>query len=295
MAHAGTVRIGISGWTYPPWRGVFYPKGLTRKRELEYAASQFRSLEINGTFYRMQRPDGFADWADRVPHNFVFAVKAPRYITHIGRLRDAAMPLANFIASGLLRLGPKLGPILWQFPPNFRFDAERIEGFLQLLPHDTEAAVRVGHKHDDRLKAPAWLKLDANRKLRHAFEIRNETFLTHAFIALLQKYDVALVCADTVKWPRLMDLTSDFVYCRLHGSGELYASGYDDAALDQWANRIASWARGSEPEDAERVGGAGSKRKRDIFVYFDNDHKARAPSDAKALTQRVDRLLAAIR
>jgi uncharacterized protein YecE (DUF72 family) len=295
MACAGTVRIGISGWTYAPWRGVFYPEGLTRKRELEYAASQFRSLEINGIFYRMQRPDAFADWADRVPHNFVFAVKAPRYITHVGRLRDAATPLANFIASGPLRLGQKLGPILWQFPPDFRFDAKRIEGFLQLLPQDTEAAARFGHRHDDRLKAPAWLKTDANRKLRHAFEIRNETFLTYDFIDLLRRHDVALVCADTVKWPRRMDLTSDFVYCRLHGSEELYASGYDDDALDQWANRIAIWASGSEPENAERIAGPGSSRRRDIFVYFDNDRKARAPSDAKALTQRVDRLLAATR
>ena len=131
MARAGTVRIGISGWTYPPWRGVFYPKGLPQKRELEYAASQFSSLEINGTFYGMQRPDAFADWADRAPDDFVFAVKAPRFITHMRRLRDATTPLANFIASGLLRLGPKLGPILWQFPPNFRFDAERIEAFLK--------------------------------------------------------------------------------------------------------------------------------------------------------------------
>ena len=154
MARAGTVRIGISGWTYAPWRGVFYPKGLPQKRELEYATSQFSSLEINGTFYGMQRPDAFADWADRAPDDFVFAVKAPRFITHIRRLRDVATPLANFIASGLLRLGPKLGPILWQFPPNFRFDAERIEAFLKLLPHDTEAAAQLGRKHDDRLKAP---------------------------------------------------------------------------------------------------------------------------------------------
>ena len=140
MARAGTVRIGISGWTYPPWRGVFYPKGLPQKRELEYATSQFSSLEINGTFYGMQRPDAFADWADRAPDDFVFSVKAPRFITHIRRLRDVETPLANFIASGLLRLGPKLGPILWQFPPNFRFDAERIEAFLRLLPHDTGTA-----------------------------------------------------------------------------------------------------------------------------------------------------------
>ena len=295
MARAGTVRIGISGWTYPPWRGVFYPKGLPQKRELEYAASQFTSLEINGTFYGMQRPDTFADWADRAPDNFVFAVKAPRFITHIRRLRDAATPLANFIASGLLRLGPKLGPILWQFPPNFRFDAERIETFLKLLPHDTGAAAKLGRRHDDRLKAPAWLKVGTECRMRHAFEIRSDTFRTSAFVDLLRKYDVALVCADTVEWPRLMDLASDFIYCRLHGSEELYASGYDDNALDDWAARVATWAKGNEPADAERIDGPGRKRRRDVFVYFDNDTKVRAPFDAKALTERVDRLLAPTR
>jgi uncharacterized protein YecE (DUF72 family) len=295
MARAGVVRVGISGWTYAPWRGVFYPKGLTRKRELEYATTQFSSLEINGTFYGMQRPDAFADWADRTPEGFLFAVKAPRYITHIRRLRDAATPLANFIASGLLRLGPKLGPILWQFPPNFGFDAERIEAFLKLLPHDTSEAAHIGRKHDDRLKARAWLKVDAERKLRHAFEIRNESFRAKAFIDLLRKYKVALVCADTVEWPRLMDLTCDFVYCRLHGSEELYSSGYDDAALDQWAARVATWARGGEPEDAERIGGRARRRRRDVFVYFDNDTKVRAPFDAKTLAERVERLLAPTR
>jgi uncharacterized protein YecE (DUF72 family) len=295
MARAGTVRIGISGWTYAPWHGVFYPKSLPQKHELEYATRQFSSLEINGTFYGMQQPDAFANWADRTPDNFVFAVKAPRFITHMRRLRDAATPLANFIASGLLRLGPKLGPILWQFPPNFRFDADRIEAFLKLLPHDTGTAASLGRKHDDRLKAPAWLKADAERKMRHAFEIRNDTFRTSAFVELLRKYDVALVCADTVEWPRLMDLTSDFVYCRLHGSEELYASGYDDKELDDWAARVATWAKGNEPADAERIGGPGRKRRRDVFVYFDNDTKVRAPFDAKALTERVDRLLAATR
>lgn len=284
---AGDIRVGISGWTYKPWRGVFYPKGLPQKRELEYASRQFRSIEINGTFYGMQRPDSFAAWADQVPDDFVFAVKGPRFITHMRRLRDVHTPLANFIASGLLRLGPKLGPILWQFPPNFRFDAERIEAFLQLLPHDMDAASRLARQHDNRLKAPAWLKVDAERSVRHAFEIRHESFRDRAFIDLLRRYDVALVCADTVEWPRLMDVTSDFVYCRLHGSEELYASGYDSAALDDWARRVVAWARGGEPDDAERVAGKARKRRRDVFVYFDNDMKVRAPADARALLQRV--------
>jgi len=286
------VRIGISGWTYAPWRGVFYPKGLAHKRELEYAAQQFRSIEINGTFYGMQRPEAFATWAEQTPDDFVFAVKGPRFITHMKRLRDAETPLANFIASGLLRLGSKLGPILWQFPPNFSFDVERIEAFLRLLPHDTQAAARLGRRHDDRLKAPAWLRVDAERRVRHAFEIRHESFRTREFADLLRHYDVALVCADTVDWPRLMDVTADFVYCRLHGSEELYASGYDDTALDAWAHRVAAWARGGEPDDAERIGGKASRRRRDVHVYFDNDMKVRAPDDAHGLVRRVTALLA---
>lgn len=287
----GGVRIGISGWTYRPWRGVFYPKGLPQKRELEFAASQFRTIEINGTFYGMQQPDAFAGWAAQTPEGFVFAVKAPRFITHLRRLRNVETPLANFMASGLLRLGPKLGPVLWQFPPNFPFDAERLEAFLKLLPHDTEAAAELGHHHDNRLKAAAWLQTDAKRKLRHAFEIRHDSFRSRAFIDLLRRYDVALVCADTVEWPRLMDLTADFVYCRLHGSEELYASGYDNAALDTWAARVAAWAQGDEPQDAERVAGKSRRRKRDVYVYFDNDAKVRAPVDAKGLVERVDRIL----
>jgi uncharacterized protein YecE (DUF72 family) len=292
MARAGDVRIGISGWTYPPWRGVFYPKGLPQKRELEYATSQFNSLEINGTFYRMQRPGAFADWAERAPDGFVFAVKAPRFITHMKKLRDVETPLANFIASGLLRLGPKLGPILWQFPPNFRFNAERIEAFLKLLPRDTASAARLGRRHDNRLKAPASLQVDAEMPMRHAFEIRHDSFRDPAFIDLLRRYDAALVCADTVEWPLLMDLTSDFIYCRLHGSEELYASGYDDKSLDVWATRVSAWAKGGEPDDAQRVGGKGRKRRRDVFVYFDNDMKVRAPLDAHGLTERVGKLLA---
>jgi len=291
MTRAGHVYIGISGWTYPPWRGVFYPKGLPHKRELEYAAQQFRSIEINGTFYRMQSPDSFATWATQVPDDFVFAVKAPRFVTHMKRLHQPETPVANFIASGLLRLGSKLGPVLWQFPPSFRFDADRIEAFLKLLPHDSASAARLGRKHDNRLKAEAWLKPAQRQRLRHAFEIRHESFRNRAFIDLLRRYDVALVCADTVDWPRLMDVTSDFVYCRLHGSEELYASGYDDTALDTWARRVAAWARGTEPEDAERIGPKARRHRRDVFVYFDNDRKVRAPVDAKALAERVSGLL----
>ncbi len=287
----GDVRIGISGWTYPPWRGVFYPKALPHTRELEYAAQQFRTIEINGTFYRAQRPKTFAHWVDQTPDDFVFAVKGPRYITHMRRLRDPATPLANFFATGVLRLGRKLGPVLWQFPPQFQFSAERIEPFLQMLPHDTESAVQLARRHDSRFSGRTWLRTDANRPIRHAFEIRHDSFRSPAFTDLLRRYDIALVCADTVAWPRLMDVTADFVYCRLHGSEELYASGYDDAALDEWAGRVAAWARGAEPQDAERVNGPARHRRRDVFVYFDNDAKVRAPQDAQGLVQRVSRLL----
>ncbi|HEY1413488.1 MAG TPA: DUF72 domain-containing protein [Rhodopila sp.] len=284
---AGVIRVGISGWTYAPWRGVFYPKGLKHDEELGYAASHVRAIEINGTFYGMQRPEAFESWANQVPADFMFAVKAPRFITHILRLRDPQVPLANFIASGLLRLGVHLGPILWQFPANFRFDPKRIEPFLRLLPHDTGAAAALGRKHDDKLRAPPWLEVDIRRPIRHAFEIRHESFRCQAFIDLLRAHDVALVCADSVEWPRLMDVTSDFVYCRLHGAEELYASGYDHAALDGWARRIKACARGTEPEDAERVGGKARPRRRDVFVFFDNDKKVRAPANAMELIRRL--------
>jgi uncharacterized protein YecE (DUF72 family) len=283
----GIIRVGISGWTYAPWRGVFYPKGLKPGQELGYAAAHVRAIEVNGTFYAMQRPSDFENWAQQVPADFLFAVKASRYITHNLRLRDAEVPLANFIASGLLRLGIHLGPILWQFPANFRFDAERIEPFLRMLPHDTGAAAALGRRHDNRLRAPAFLEMEPRRRIRHAFEVRHDSFRCADFIELLRAYDVALVCADSVKWPRLMDVTSDFVYCRLHGSDELYASGYDHAALDQWAARINAWARGEEPEDAERVGGKAPSRRRDVFVFFDNDRKVRAPADAMELIRRL--------
>jgi uncharacterized protein YecE (DUF72 family) len=293
MAAAGTVRIGISGWTYEPWRGNFYPAKLAHKNELKHASSIFNSIEINGTFYSLQRPESFEKWAGETPADFVFSVKGPQFITHIKRLGDVRAPLANFFASGLLKLGPKLGPFLWQLPPNFKFDAKRIAAFFRLLPRNTEAAVRLARRHDKRVTGRAWMKTDASRPLRHAMEIRNKTFATPEFIALLREHDVAVVCADAIEWPRMMDLTSDFVYCRLHGSEALHVSGYDDASLDQWAARVAAWARGGEPNDAERASSEppGKLPARDVFVYFDNDAKVRAPIDAQGLMKRVSTLL----
>jgi uncharacterized protein YecE (DUF72 family) len=280
-----TIFIGISGWTYAPWRGVFYPRGLRQSEELAYAASQFSSIEINGTFYGLQKPDAFAAWADAVPEGFVFAVKAPRFITHIKRLRDVEAPVANFLASGVLRLGAALGPILWQLPPNFRFEAERLEAFLALLPHDTTAAARLAKQHDSRVDGRDWARTDAARPLRHAMEVRHESFRDAGFVELLRRYAVALVCADSVAWPRLADVTADFVYCRLHGAEELYASGYGEAEIAAWAGGGGTWAAGGTPDDLDRLAAKAGRRKRDVFVYFDNDQKVLAPRDARRLSE----------
>jgi uncharacterized protein YecE (DUF72 family) len=222
-----------------------------------------------------------------VPEDFVFSAKAPRFITHIRRLKEVAAPVANFMASGLLRLGAKLGPILWQFPPNFKFDPERMEPFLAMLPHDTDQAVALARQHDSIVDGRDWVKTDATRPVRHAVEIRHESFACRAFVEMLRAHDVALVCADTVEWPRLMDVTADFVYCRLHGSEELYASGYSDSALDEWAERVRTWSEGGTPADAESLAPAAKRMRRDVFVYFDNDAKVRAPFDAQGLMTRL--------
>jgi uncharacterized protein YecE (DUF72 family) len=287
---AGTIRIGLSGWTYRPWRGRFYPAGLRQRDELGFAAARFATIEINGTFYGLQRPEAFAAWRAAVPAGFVFAVKGSRYITHMLRLREVETPLANFLASGLLRLGPALGPILWQLPPRTRFDPDRLERFLALLPHDTDAAAALARRHDHRLDGRAWCEAEARRPLRHALEIRHESFRDPGFVALLLRHRVALVVADSVDWPLLADLTADFVYVRLHGSEELYASGYDAASLDRWAGWVAAWARGDDPADAPpriEPPTARCARGRDVYVYFDNDRKVRAPADAAALAARL--------
>lgn len=286
-----TIRIGISGWTYPPWRSVFYPEGLPQKSEMAYAAATFPTIEVNGTFYGLQRPESYKAWRKAAPPDFVFAIKGSRYITHILRLKDAGSALANFLASGLLALGPKLGPILWQVPPSLRFDAEVIAAFLELLPRDFRSAAKLAARHDRPIKGGAFLQVEKNLPLRHALEIRHESFRDDRFIALLRQHGVAVVVADTVDWPCLQDITADFIYARLHGSEELYASGYTDTALDNWARRFRAWSRGSEPRDAKRVAGKApaklSGKPRDVFVYFDNDRKVRAPFDAMGLARRL--------
>lgn len=289
-ARRGEIRIGISGWRYAPWRGVFYPRGLAQHRELAHASSVLRTIEINGSFYSLQRPQSYAAWHDETPDDFVFAVKGSRYITHMKRLKEVEGPLANFLASGVLRLGAKLGPFLWQFPPMLPFEAERFDAFFALLPRDTDAALALARRHDERVAGREWLRADGHRPLRHAVEIRHPSFADPAFVALLRRHGIALVVADTAgRWPLLEDLTADFVYLRLHGDKQLYASGYDDAALDAWAQRIEAWAGGRQVADARLVSPAAAPRlaRRDVFCYFDNDVKVHAPYDAAGLARRL--------
>ncbi len=283
------VRIGISGWRYEPWRGVFYPQDLAQPRELEFASRAFASIEINGSFYSLQSPSSWKSWYDATPPGFMFSVKGPRYVTHILRLKDVRKPLANFFASGVLALREKLGPMLWQFPPSMRFDAERFTEFFRLLPADTAEALRLARSRDSRMHGRSVLRIDESRPLRHAVEIRHESFVTPGFVALLREHGVALVVADTAgKWPLLEDITADFMYLRLHGDKELYASGYTDDALDRWADRIRAWSRGREPRGAQRAGPALRRGAAlDVFCYFDNDVKVRAPFDADRLMQKL--------
>ncbi len=285
------IRIGISGWRYEPWRGTFYPKGLGQKRELEYASRHLNSIEINGSFYSLQRPEYFREWSAQTPEDFVFSVKGARFITHMKKLNDVEAPLANFFASGVLCLGKKLGPILWQFPPNFAFDEARFESFFKMLPRTTRDAAKLAKRHDSRMEGRSWTKTDADRPLRHAVEIRHQSFKDSRFIDLLRDHHIALVFADTAgKWPYMEDVTADdFIYARLHGDKEIYVSGYTDAALDWWTERLLAWRCGREPKDAQRVSTAATicDRARDVFVYFDNDVKVRAPFDAMNLAQRM--------
>ena len=289
-SRVGEARVGISGWRYVPWRGTFYPKGLAQRRELEFASHRLNSIEINGSFYSLQRPNNYQDWYAQTPDDFVFSVKGGRFITHMRKLKEPEQPLANFFAQGVLCLKEKLGPVLWQFPPQMGFIPERFETFFKLLPRDTEAATALAKGHDARLKGRSWTKTDAKRSIRYAVEVRHPSFETKEFVELLRKHDVALVFADTAgRWPYAEDLTSDFVYARLHGDVELYVSGYGDAALDWWAARFAAWRSGAEPPDAKRILGKPGKKakRRDVYVYFDNDVKVRAPFDAMGLAARL--------
>jgi uncharacterized protein YecE (DUF72 family) len=284
------IYIGISGWRYEPWRGVFYPDDLRQDDELAYASRALPSIELNGSFYALQKPDSYAEWYAATPKDFVFSVKGNRFITHAKRLNEIDGPLANVLASGVFNLREKLGPFLWQFPPNFKFDAERMEHFLSLLPHDTDEGLALARQYEPRMEGKVALEVDKKRKLRHAVEIRHDSFIDEAFIALLRKYKVALVMADTARtWPSYEDVCADFMYLRLHGDKELYASGYSEEALDRWAQRIKAWSSGSQPEDARLVSAKAGPKKasRDVFCYFDNDIKVKAPFDAQRLMAKL--------
>jgi uncharacterized protein YecE (DUF72 family) len=267
-------RVGISGWRYAGWRGDFYPVGLAQRRELEYAAQHLTSIEINGSFYSLQRPSSYATWRSETPDDFVFSVKGGRFISHLKRLVDVEVPLANFFASGVLALGPKLGPVLWQLPENLRFDADVLDGFFSMLPRSTVEAAALAEKHDDKVKEGRSLTTaEVDLPMRYALEFRSTTFDTEAAYDVMRRHDVACVMADTAgKWPKVEQLTADFMYVRLHGDKELYASGYTDASLEEWAARCRSW---------ERKG-------MDVFVYFDNDIKGYAPHDAMRLISLLD-------
>lgn len=281
--------IGISGWRYPPWRGVFYPPGLPQHRELEYASHKLPSIEINGTFYSLQRPESFERWYHDTPSGFVFSIKGPRYITHIRRLHDISGPLSNFFASGIFNLREKLGPILWQFPPSFRYDPEKMRSFFALLPRDTSQALSLARHREPHMTGRVHLAIDAARPLRHAVEIRHKSFVDESFVQLLREYNIALVVADTAgKWPHCEDVTADFLYLRLHGDKEIYASGYTDEALSCWAARIRAWHSGSSLDSPHLISDACPDRStRDIYCYFDNDVKVKAPFDAEKLIARL--------
>jgi uncharacterized protein YecE (DUF72 family) len=281
--------IGISGWTYPPWRGVFYPDDLPQSRELWYASRQVNTIEINGTFYATQKPASYRTWIDATPADFVFAIKGNRFITHIKRLKEPKLPLANFLASGVLTLGPKLGPILWQLPPSLRYDRELVENFLKLLPHDAGAASDLARLHDMKIRGRAVLTAADGTRLRHAMEVRHPTFENEEFIGLLREHRVALVVADTAgKWPFMEDVTADFIYVRLHGDKKLYESGYTETALDEWARKIRRWSAGGNPKATRIVASPlpPVKGGRGVYVYFDNDVKTHAPFDAISLGKR---------
>ena len=269
-----TVRIGISGWTYPRWRGTFYPKGLPQRQELRYASERMNSVEINGSFYSLQRRSSFEAWAASVPEDFVFAVKGGRFITHMKKLSGIETPLANFLASGVLALDQKLGPILWQLPPSLGFNADRMDAFLAQLPRSAGSAAEIATHHDQRIPDDRALTkaVHPRYRLRHAIEPRHESFRTPEFYRLLRRYKMALVISDNPgKWPIFTEITTDLMYVRLHGHDQLYVSGYSEHELDEWAAKIRSW----------------TERGCDVYVYFDNDAKVHAPFDAMSLMERL--------
>ena len=257
--------VGVGGWTYEPWRGVFYPKGLPHARELSYAAQHLTSIEVNGTFYSTQSPKTFRKWASEVPDGFVFSLKGPRYAVNRRVLADAGDSIKRFLDSGITELGDKLGPLLWQFAPHKKFDEADFGKFLELLPK----------------------KLDG-RALRHVVEVRSDTFKTPAFIALLRKFAIPVVYAEHESYAEIADITGDFVYARLQKGDEKLKAGYTPKALDGWAARAKTWLKGGQPADLPRVDKKPARKTpRDVFIYFIHEAKLRAPAAAMALIERL--------
>lgn len=283
------IRIGVSGWNYKEWRGDFYPAGLPIKRQLAHATHAFNSIEINGSFYSLLSPDTYRRMRDESPHPYVFALKGSRFITHNKKLHDARIPLANYFASGPLVLGDKLGPIVWQLAHNVRFDAKRMDAFFGLLPRDTVEASRLARQHDDRVKGRNVTRAAGRHRIRHALEIRNQTFFTPELVRIARRHGVALVVSDAADWPMTEEITAGYIYIRLHGSEKTYFSPYDQRALTHWAERIGKWHSGDEPADARRITDLQPPRRksRDVYVYFDNTAHGNAPRDARRLADML--------
>ena len=262
---SGKIHIGVGGWTFPPWRGVFYPERLTQAKELGYAASKLTSIEINGTYYGSQKPESFRKWRSEVPDGFVFSVKGPRFATNRRVLAEAGDSIKRFYDSGVLELRDALGPVLWQFAPTKKFDEVDFGKFLELLPRKLES-----------------------RTLRHVVEVRNDSFLAPSFIALLRKFAIPVVYADHAKYPAIADITADFVYARLQTGKDTVKTAYPPKALDAWADRLKTWAKGGEPDDLPRVDKTSAKKEqRDVFAYVIHEGKIRAPHGAMELIERV--------
>jgi uncharacterized protein YecE (DUF72 family) len=287
----GVIRVGISGWTYAPWRRVFYPPELPQRSELQFAADRFSTIEVNTTFYAQPTLETYRAWRSQVPASFVFALKGPRAITHELRLQDTEPALAAFFRSGILELGPHLGPILWQLPGNMRFDAGRMEAFLNLLPRTTAAASALcqGFQQHSAIGSGGAVAVteERSRRLRHAFEVRHESFMDPEFLELLRTHGAAVACCAETGLPALSDVTADFVYCRLMGGVAGEEGGYDADTLSQWVERAKTWAMGAEPADFARIGGRPSRQQRDVFVFLDTATRLRAPANALEMIRRI--------
>lgn len=283
MTSSGSIRTGIAGWVFAPWRGEFYPPGLKRTQELAYASERLGAIEINATFRALQKPASFRNWASQTPDGFVFSIKGPQLVTHIRRLKDVETPLANFFASGPLALGERLGPFVWQLPPNLSYDAGRMEEFLTLLPSTPADAAAFAGRHEDWMTEAA-TGVEGIKTIRHAIEVRHESFADPDFIAQMRRHNVALVTADTAEWPTL-DVTADFVYCRLQGAPG--REHYEEADLDRWASRLAAWSGGRPMTDGRFVAPLPEEKPRDVFAFFVSTDKVHAPANAMAVARRL--------